>query len=58
MRWLIVHLTKQAELIKDTLKGINPLNAGKKREEVITLLNRFFPDMEDFETQVRNGIAA
>jgi len=48
-----VDLTRQAEQIKTTLSGINPLNAGKKREEVITLLQRFFPGMESFETQLK-----
>ena len=48
-----VNLTKQAEKIQETLDSINPLNAGKKREEVITLLNKFFPGMESFEAQIR-----
>jgi hypothetical protein len=48
-----VRLTKQAERIKSTLDGINPINAGKKRDEAIALLQKFFPNMEIFETQVR-----
>ena len=48
-----VHLSKQAEQIQSVLDNINPLNAGKKKDEVITLLNKFFPSMERFETQVR-----
>ena len=48
-----VNLTRQAEQIKTALSGINPLNAGKKREEVITLLQKFFPSMESFETQLK-----
>jgi hypothetical protein len=48
-----VRLTKQAARITATLDGINPLNAGKKRDEALALLQRFFPSMEDFEKQVR-----
>ena len=48
-----VNLTKQAAQIQSALDSINPLNAGKKRDEVLALLNKFFPNMERFETQVR-----
>ena len=48
-----VRLTKQAEQIQAVLDNIGPLNAGKKKDEAITLLNKFFPSMERFETQVR-----
>ena len=48
-----VQLTKQIAQIQDVLDGINPLNAGKRRDEVIALLQKFFPNMEKFETQVR-----
>ena len=48
-----VSLTKQAQKIQAALDSINPLNAGKKSDEVISMLNRFFPNMESFETQVR-----
>jgi len=48
-----VHLTHQAEQIKAALDGINPINAVKRRDEVIALLEKFFPNMERFETQVR-----
>ena len=48
-----IRLTKQADKIQAALNGINPLNIGKKREEAIELLQKFFPDMEDFETKVR-----
>ena len=48
-----VHLTKQAEKIKAALEGINILNAGKKKDEVLTMLQKFFPNLERFETQVR-----
>jgi hypothetical protein len=46
-------LTKQATKIQTVLEDINPLNAGKKRDEAIQLLRKFFPDMEDFETRTR-----
>jgi len=48
-----VSLTRQAMQIKSLLSTINPLNAGKKRDEVITLLQKFFPSMESLETQLR-----
>ena len=48
-----VRLTKQMSAIKTALDGINPINAGKKRDEALALLKKFFPDMEDFEKQVR-----
>ena len=48
-----VTLTKQAEKIKSALDGINPLNAGRKSDEALTLLSKFFPGMERFESQVR-----
>jgi len=48
-----VNLTRQAGQIQSALDGINPLNAGKKRDEAIALLAKFFPNMERFETQVK-----
>jgi len=48
-----VRLTRQAAQIQATLDGINPLNAGKKKDEALDLLQKFFPNMERFETQVR-----
>jgi len=48
-----VTLTRQAEKIRTVLGGINPLNAGKKTDEALSLLQRFFPGMERFETQVK-----
>ncbi len=48
-----VRLTKQAAAIQSALDGINPINAGKKRDEALILLKKFFPSMESFETQVR-----
>ena len=48
-----VRLTRQAAQIQTVLDGINPLNAGKKKDEVFVLLQKFFPNMERFETQVK-----
>jgi len=46
-------LTRQAAQIQATIDSINPLNLGKKRNEAIALLHKFFPNMESFETQVK-----
>jgi len=48
-----VNLTKQMEAIQSALDGINPLNAGKRRDEALALLKKFFSGMEDFEKQLR-----
>lgn len=48
-----VRLTKQAEKIKETLDSINPLNAGKKRDELIPLITRFIPNMEIYLSSVK-----
>ena len=48
-----VVLTQQARKIQETLDGINPLNAGKKRDEAAQMLHKWFPQMEDFETQLK-----
>ena len=48
-----VHLTKQAARIQEAIDGINPLNIGKKKDEISAMLHRFFPRMENFETQIR-----
>ena len=49
-----VRLTKQMAVIQTALDGINPINAGKKRDEVLALLKKFFPGMEDFEKHYYN----
>ena len=49
-----VNLTRQAQRIETVLSGINPINATKKREEVLSLLEKFFPEMEDFESVLKN----
>jgi len=48
-----VQLTRQMEQIQTALDGIGPFNAGKKRDEAVALLQKFFPSMESFEAQVR-----
>lgn len=48
-----VNLTRQAQKIETVLSGINPINATKKREEVLSLLEKFFPEMEDFESVLK-----
>ena len=48
-----VNLSKQARAIEATLDGINPLNAGKKKEEALSLLKKWFPQMENFSGQLK-----
>ena len=48
-----VSLSKQAKAIEAALDGINPLNAGKKKEEAIALLKKWFPQMENFSGQLK-----
>ena len=48
-----VSLSKQARAIESTLDGINPLNAGKKKEEALSMLKKWFPQMEDFSGQLK-----
>ena len=48
-----VHLTKEAEKIKAELADINILNAGKKRDAALQLLQKWFPEMEDFEAEIK-----
>ena len=47
------NLSKQAARIQSEIESINPINAGKKKVEIAALLDKFFPRMESFETQVR-----
>jgi len=47
------NLSKQAARIQLEIDSINPINAGKKKAEIAALLDKFFPRMESFETQVR-----
>ena len=43
------NLSKQAKDINALLADINPLNAGKRKEEIRIQLNKFFPSMEKLE---------
>ena len=45
--------TKQARAIEAALDGINPLNAGKKKEEALSMLKKWFPQMENFSGQLK-----
>ena len=35
------------------LSGITPLNAGKKKEEALSMLKKWFPQMENFSGQLK-----
>ena len=43
----------RARAIEAALDGINPLNAGKKKEEALSMLKKWFPQMEDFAGQLK-----
>ena len=54
--WLFkqsVNLTKQAALITNELNGINMLNASQKRDNVLSMLKKWFPKMENFEGHLK-----
>ena len=48
-----VSLSKQTRAIEAALDGINPLNAGKKKEEALSMLKKCFPQMENFSGQLK-----
>ena len=48
-----VNLSKQAGAIEAVLSGITPLNAGKKKEEALSMLKKWFPQMENFSGQLK-----
>ena len=48
-----VNLSKQAKAIESTLDGITPFSAGKKKEEALSLLKKWFPQMENFSGQLK-----
>lgn len=48
-----IHLTEQAKEIQSLLDKMNFTNTKKKRDEVVTLLHKWFPKMEDFATQMK-----
>ena len=45
------HLTRQAKQITDLLENTNLFNAGKNTNKAVELLQKFFPAMENFQTQ-------
>lgn len=45
-------LTRQAKQITDLLESTNIFNAGKNTDKAVELLQKFFPAMENFQTQV------
>ena len=47
------HLTQQAKQITDLLENTNLFNAGKNTDKAVELLQKFFPAMENFQTQVQ-----
>ena len=47
------NLPKQARAIEATLDGITPFNAGKKKEEALSMLKKWFPQMENFSGQLK-----
>jgi len=46
------NLSKQAARIQAEIDSINPINTGKKKAEIADMLDKLFPQMENFETQV------
>ena len=48
-----VSLSKQARAIEATLGDITPFNAGKKKEEALAMLKKWFPQMENFSGQLK-----
>ena len=48
-----VNLSKQARAIEAILDGITPFNAGKEKEEALSLLKKWFPQMENFSGQLK-----
>ena len=46
----IIHKNRRIEA---TLDGINPINAGKKKEEALAMLKKWFPQMENFSGQLK-----
>ena len=47
------HLTRQAKEITDLLENTKFFNAGKNTDKAVELLQKFFPAMENFQTQIR-----
>ena len=54
--WLfkqLVSLIKQKQAIEKTISDITMMNAGKKREEALAMLDKFFPRLEVHLRQVK-----
>lgn len=49
----VTAMDAKLEQLEEALNGINFLNAGKKREEAITLLAKLLPDVESFQAEVQ-----
>lgn len=47
------HLTRQAKQITVLLENTNFFNAGKNTDKAVELLQKFFPAIENFQTQIR-----
>lgn len=48
-----VSLSKQAKKIEKVLNEIGTFNSGKKKEEALALLKKWFPQMENFSGQLK-----
>ena len=48
-----VSLSRQARAIEATLDDITPFNAGKKKEEALSMLKKWVPQMENFSGQLK-----
>ena len=48
-----VNLSRQAKQIEKVLNEIGTFNSGKKKEEALALLNKWFPQMENFSGQLK-----
>lgn len=48
-----VYLGQQMEAIRKALDGINMVNAGKKRDEALSMLQKWFPEMEKFSSKLK-----
>ena len=46
-------MSKQAVRIEKLLDEMNPFNSGKKKEELLVLLKKWFPQMENFSGQLK-----
>lgn len=49
---IAAHLTRQAKEITDLLENTNFFNVGKNTDKAVEHLQRFFPAMENFQTQI------